>query len=177
MFLSSSTERENMAHPRSATDFLLLGYKHFPPNRAKRSQRSPPYGTGENWFRFVGAKTVLQFHLSGAAACLPKALKKHTAPPERNYLFSLAINISLLTERRRLPEVGEILVSLCRSETLKKHTAPPERNYLFFSYKHFAPNGAKTVTRAVGEILVSLCRRDAEETYRSSGAELFVFYL
>jgi hypothetical protein len=38
--------------------------------------------------------------------CRSETLKKHTAPPERNYLFSLAINISLLTERRRLPEVG-----------------------------------------------------------------------
>jgi hypothetical protein len=125
---------------------LLLGYKHFPPNRAKTESTFTTLWDWRELVSFRRSEDGFTVPLSGAAACLPKALKKHTAPPERNYLFSLAINISLLTERRRLPEVGEILVSLCRSETLKKHTAPPERNYLFFSYKHFAPNGAKTVT-------------------------------
>jgi hypothetical protein len=166
MFLSSSTERENMAHPRSATDFLLLGYKHFPPNRAKTESTFTTLWDWRELVSFRRSEDGFTVPLSGAAACLPKALKKHTAPPERNYLFFSYKHFAPNGAKTVTRAVGEILVSLCRSETLKKHTTPPERNYLFSLAINISLLTERRRLPEVGEILVSLLTSSA----RSVGA-------
>jgi hypothetical protein len=104
MFLSSSTERENMAHLRSATDFLLLGYKHFPPNRAKTEST---FTTLWDWRELVSFR---------------RSEDGFTVPPER----------------------GSRMFTKSTEETYRSSGA---ELFVFFSYKHFAANGAKTVAR------------------------------